>query len=173
MEKLQNALHAIGWNLEDGKLIPESQPVHELFFPKLSHHDAYTNIRAILQTAKLSIKVVDPYIDQSLLTFLGSVAQSNMSIQILTSAKKIPQDLSTEMNKWRAQYSNLAIEIRITEDFHDRFIVLDNSVCWHIGCSIKDAGKKAFMLSQVEDRKNCNALINGLAETWSVSNKLE
>lgn len=173
MDKLQNALHAIGWYLEDGKLIPDSQPVHELFFPKLSHHDAYIKIRSILQTAQLSIKVVDPYIDQSFLTFLGSVVQLNASIQILTSTKKIPKDLSTEMNKWRTQYNSASIEIRTTEDFHDRFIILDNSACWHIGCSIKDAGNKAFMLNQVEDRRNCDALIKVLTVAWSESKELK
>ncbi len=31
-------------------------------------------------------------------------------------------------------------ETRTTTEVHDRFVVVDGSSCWYIGCSIKDAG---------------------------------
>ena len=35
--------------------------------------------------------------------------------------------------------------------FHDRFIILDRKRAYHIGVSIKDAGKKCFGISLMED----------------------
>lgn len=35
--------------------------------------------------------------------------------------------------------------------FHDRFIILDSSMAYHIGASIKDVGKKCFGISLIDD----------------------
>ncbi len=59
------------------------------------------------------------------------------------------------------------LEVRRSTEFHDRFIVVDDNKCWHVGTSIKDAGNKAFMLSEVEDSANRTALITQLSTSWS------
>jgi hypothetical protein len=58
-EKMDASLRAIGWRIENGKLAPDSEPVRELFFPKQSQHDAYVEIRRILQRGckKLCVNV--------------------------------------------------------------------------------------------------------------------
>lgn len=169
-EKLERALHAIGWRLESGKLIPDSDPVRELFFPTQRQHDAYTEIRSILQTAKKSIDLVDPYVDQSVLTLVGSAAKPSMIVSILTT--EIPRDMPVEMKKWRAQYSDTTLEVRKTREFHDRFVVIDSESCWHIGCSIKDAGGKAFMLSRMEDEVNRDALLKQIGASWAIGSEV-
>ncbi len=58
---------------------------------------------------------------------------------------------------------------RRSKEFHDRFVIIDDDECWHVGCSIKDAGNRAFMLSKMEDRENRNALIDQLKNSWSVA----
>lgn len=163
-EQLDSALRAIGWRLNEGRLFPDSTDVKELFFPKQSQHDAYFKIRAVLQASSKSITVVDPYVDQSVLKLLASALQPAMLVRVLTS--KIPPDFANEMKPWRAQYSDTTLEVRTTREFHDRFIVLDESICWHIGCSIKDAGNKAFMLSKIEDEGNRASLLKQIDESW-------
>lgn len=164
-EHLASALRAIGWRLDEGRLLPDSTEVKELFFPKLSQHDAYFEIRAVLQMSTKSITVVDPYVDPSVLKLLGSALQPGMLVKILTA--KFPPDFNNEMKVWRAQYAAVTLEVHTTRDFHDRFIVLDDSICWHIGCSIKDAGNKAFMFSKMEDEGNRAALLKQIAESWA------
>lgn len=163
--QLDSALRAIGWRLEEGKLTPDSTEVKELFFPKQSQHDAYTEIRAILQSSAKSITVVDPYIDQSVLKLLASALQPGMTVRILTA--KLPADFPNEMKAWRTQYKDATLEVHTTKEFHDRFIVLDSSTCWHIGCSIKDAGSKAFMLSKIEDDGNRMSLLKQIDDSWN------
>lgn len=163
-EKMDTALRAIGWRIENGKLVPDSEPVRELFFPKQSQHDAYVEIRGILQTAAKSITIVDPYMDQTMLTLLTSSLCPKMTVRLLTS--KLPVDFMLEAKTWLAQYPEIALEVRTTKEFHDRFIVIDEGACWHVGCSIKDAGNKAFMLSHIEDEDNCRALVAQIEASW-------
>lgn len=169
-EKLDVALRAIGWRIDNGKLAPDAEPVRELFFPTRSQHDAYVEIRRILQAAIKLITVIDPYLDQTILTLLASSLQPEMTIRLLTS--KVPDDFSLEANAWRAQHSGVTLDVRKTREFHDRFIVLDDIVCWHVGASIKDAGGRAFMLSNIEDEKNRSALLIQLQASWQAATQV-
>jgi hypothetical protein len=90
-----------------------------------------------------------------------------MNIRILTS--KLPADLALEGKKWLSQHAGSSLEVRTTKVFHDRFIVLDDTACWHVGCSIKDAGSKAFMLSELEDHDNCMALLAQITKSWGTA----
>ena len=57
------------------------------------------------------------------------------------------------------QYSSVRVDLRLSREFHDRFLVIDGKNCYHIGASIKDAGRKAYMINQIEDGQNAKALI--------------
>ena len=164
-ERLDKALREIGWRLDEGRLVPDTAEVKELFFPKNSQHDAYFEIRAVLQTSIKSITIIDPYIDQSVLKLLASALKKEMTVKLLTA--KIPADFVNEVKAWRAQYNNTTLDVRTTREFHDRFIVLDELTCWHVGCSIKDAGSKAFMLSKIEDEGNRSSLLKQFGESWA------
>jgi hypothetical protein len=160
-------LEKIGWRMEEGRLTPVRADVKELFFPKHTQHDAYVEIRKLFQKAKASITVVDPYLDSSVLIALGTISTSSLKILLLT--YKLPSDFPQEARKFHAQHTNFILEARRSKEFHDRFIVLDNDECWHVGCSIKDAGSKAFMLSKIEDQENRDALVSQLKNSWSTA----
>jgi hypothetical protein len=51
---------------------------------------------------------------------------------------------------------------------HDRLIDGDGFKCWHVGCSTKEAGNKAFMLRAVEDVGNFTALLKQVGISWQV-----
>ena len=80
---------------------------------------------------------------------------------------RLPSDFAHEAQKFLSQFNKCKMEIRKTKEFHDRFIVLDAINCWHIGCSIKDAGNKAFMISKIEDSANRDALVAQVNSTWA------
>ncbi|MBA7695315.1 hypothetical protein ES703_103939 [subsurface metagenome] len=155
-DSVNNDLKRIGWNIENNSLVPVGADVKELFFPKDVQHDAYIEIRKIFQEASTSIYVIDPYIDSSIFTILKTIISKPIKVKLLTS--KVPPDFVHETVRFLSQYSNFTIKIWKTREFHDRFIILDDSKCWHIGCSIKDAGNKAFMISKFEDNANRDAL---------------
>ena len=59
--------------------------------------------------------------------------------------------LSTkDITKFNAQYPKLSV--KATTDFHDRFLIIDKTEVYHIGASIKNAGKKSFGITKIEDK---------------------
>jgi len=79
---MNQALREIGWELRENRLVPlvpVGASVRELFTPQQSQHDAYVEIRSILQKAADSVTIVDPYIDQSILTLLSTCVKRGMT----------------------------------------------------------------------------------------------
>lgn len=163
-EPLNVDLLRIGWHIVGGTLAPATETVRELFFPQGSQHDAYVQIREIVHRATQSIRVIDPYLDGTIFTILGYTGEP-LKVELL--AGKLPSDFAHETAKFQQQHPNVHVETRRSRDFHDRFVVIDDTECWHIGCSIKDAGNQAFMLSLIEDPKNSQSLLHALQSTWA------
>ena len=47
-----------------------------------------------------------------------------------------------------------------TNEFHDRFIIIDDKEMYHLGASIKDLGKKCFGINKIEDIRIIEKFIN-------------
>ena len=106
--------------------------------------DAYVFASNLIKSAKKSIILIDNYIDESVLVLL-SKRQLKVSAQIFT--KQISNQLQLDLKKHNAQYE--PIIINKFARFHDRFLIIDNTV-YLVGASIKDLGKKLFAFSKME-----------------------
>ena len=133
-------------NAEDIRLLQESfkhfnntKPENEIFF-KGQIYDAYSLLIDILNIANKNIIIIDNYIDK---TFLDICSKIKVNIIIYTS--KIDKN---DMNKYNEQYKN--VQIRFSNSFHDRFIIIDNKFLYHSGASFKDLGKKCFAINRIE-----------------------
>jgi hypothetical protein len=62
------------------------------------------------------------------------------------------------------------LEIRISKDYHDRFLIIDETTFYHFGASLKDLGNKAFMFSKIEEEKNKATLLEKWQTDWMSSN---
>ena len=82
----------------------------------------------------------------------------NATIYTLPSAKITKKDIEA----FNAQYPKLVVER--TTVFHDRLLILDGSIGYHIGASIKDAGRKCFGINKIEDEKVISELIRRLED---------
>ena len=63
------------------------------------------------------------------------------SIMIMNAFSKT-KITNLDVQKFNAQYPTLTLNF--TSKMHDRFLIIDNSVLYHIGASLKDLGKKCF-----------------------------
>ncbi len=111
-------------------------------------YDAYSLIIDIIKRANQKILIIDNYIDDSILKMLTK-KKKEVEIRIVTSSKSKIQNL--DIQKFNKQYPIL--KINYTNQFHDRFIVIDERELYHCGASIKDLGKKCFAINQIEDKK--------------------
>lgn len=171
LDEIQSRLQQIGWKITDGKLSAEGREVIELFLGKGLVHEAYTKIREIINHASSEIMIIDSFIDKTLFELLkGLPSGKTYRLKILTKkGKKDTTDFDHEKKLFCSQYPNFVIEKRTSDDFHDRFIIIDRKQIFHIGASIKDAGKKAFMIKEIEDEKNREALSKSLNTAWQYS----
>ncbi|MDO4189091.1 MAG: ORF6N domain-containing protein [Lachnospiraceae bacterium] len=121
-------------------------------------YDAFSLLASLISQAKKSIILIDGYVDTGTLDLL-SKKTANIPVTIYT-FKRGNKLTATEIQKFNTQYPT--IDIKIDESFHDRFLILDDSTCYHIGASLKDAGKKSFALSLIADPKMVKDLLNRL-----------
>jgi hypothetical protein len=77
-------------------------------------------------------------------------------------------DFAIEGKAFAKQHGN-SVEARTTADFHDRFIFVDAGACWHLGASIKDAGSKAFMFSEITDPRTVACVRQNTETTWNAA----
>ncbi len=118
-------------------------------------YDAFSFIVGLIQKAKKEIILIDNYVDINTLNILCK-KNKNVKIKIYTSGKG---NLTTkDINKFNVQYEELTV--KINTDFHDRFLIIDKAEVYHIGASIKDAGKKSFGITKIEDKDLVKSLVN-------------
>lgn len=118
-------------------------------------YDAFSCLVEIIQKATKEIILIDNYIDINTLNILCK-KNKNVDIKIYTSGKG---HLTTKyINKFNTQYPTLTV--KTNTDFHDRFLILDKMEVYHIGSSIKDAGKKSFGITKIEDKYLIESLLN-------------
>ena len=120
-------------------------------------YDAFSLIASLIQKATKSIELVDGYVDVVTLNLLAK-KKKGVNVNIYTFAKtKLSQ---TDIKNFNSQYPTL--NVKTTNSFHDRFLVLDDKTVYHIGASIKDVGKKCFGITLIQDSTMANDLINRL-----------
>ena len=105
--------------------------------------DAYIFISDIIKQSKKSIILIDNYVDDTTLTLFSKNQDINISIY----TKTISKQLKLDIQKYNKQYKNLSV--KITKNFHDRFMIIDNEKVFHIGSSLKDLGNKTFAFTQI------------------------
>jgi hypothetical protein len=105
-------------------------------------------VSKLIKSAKKSIILLDNYIDETVL-LLMSKRKNKVTAKIYT--KNISKQLQLDLTRHNAQYE--PITIMTSKKFHDRFLIIDNTV-YHIGASLKDLGNKLFAFSKMEIQVN-------------------
>ena len=108
-------------------------------------NDAFSMTIDVIKKAKSEIILIDNYVDIDTLNIL-SKKNDNVDVKIYT--KSNTQLNIKDVKKFNTQYPKL--ELKYTDKFHDRFLILDRKHIYHIGASIKDAGKKCFGITPIK-----------------------
>jgi hypothetical protein len=165
LQSTSDKLRHARWVIQDDGLVVSDPDLREMFFPKGSQWDAFVIIRDIFDQAKTTLRLVDAYCDKKVFDYLSARSDRHLTVQILC-WKNAPA-VKNEAAAFVKQYPKWAIEVRQTNDFHDRFIIIDLTTCVHIGASINGAGNTAFMISKIEDQVNRNALLDVVERAWN------
>ena len=101
---------------------------------------------SLIQKAEKEIVLIDGYVDIGTLNLLTKKNENVTVVMYTLKRTKLSQE---DVNNFNSQYPLL--EVRYTKVFHDRFLILDKKNAYHIGASLKDAGKKCFGITLIED----------------------
>lgn len=120
-------------------------------------YDAFSLLISLVQKAKKSIILIDGYVDVGTLNIIAKKSSGvDVRIHTYSNTRLTKADIKT----FNSQYPSLIVTHG--NQFHDRFLILDQSIVYHIGASIKDAGKKCFGINLIEDPNAANDLISKL-----------
>lgn len=120
--------------------------------------DAYELTSRIIRSAKISIVLIDNYIDESTLTHL---AKKEKNVKVLLLSKSIGKPLQLDIQKANEQYGNFTV--KPFSQSHDRFLIIDQREVYHLGASLKDLGRKWFAFSKLE-AKSVDGIMNSILE---------
>ena len=113
-------------------------PVEGIFFQG-QIFDAYAKFELFIQSAEHEIVLIDNYIDLSVLERF-SKKRKDVKVTIYTDPKtKLSEQ---DIRKFNEQYPQLTL--KHSTKVHDRFLIIDNKILYHLGASLKDLGKKCF-----------------------------
>ena len=112
-----------------------------------------TMLAAVL---KSEIVLIDGYVDLSVLERLAK-KKNGVNVTIYTDPKT--KLTSQDVQKFNAQYPTMTV--KHTTKMHDRFLIIDNAVLYHVGASLKDLGKKCFAF-EILDSSLISAIFQNL-----------
>ena len=117
-------------------------------------YDAYSLLIDILNQAKKEIIIIDNYAGKELLDILKDIDK-----KIIIISSNINQILK---KKYEKQYTN--VTFINSEEFHDRFIIIDRKKLYSCGASFKDLGKKCFAINEIESNDLLDNLLSKIGE---------
>lgn len=95
--------------------------------------DAMTMVGKVLQEAKQSLLIVDPYMDEKVLTDFAGLASTGVALRLMADQQSHKQTLKPAVGRWATQHgTNRPIEARLapSRSLHDRLIVVDGMGAW-------------------------------------------
>ena len=125
--------------------IATTKEVKQKIFFNGQIYDAFSLMVEIVEKAEKELILIDNYVDVNTLNIL-SKKKDGVNVLIVTSGNGNLTE--KDIAKFNSQYPKLTV--KISKDFHDRFLIIDRKEVYHIGASIKDAGKKSFGITKLE-----------------------
>ena len=121
-------------------------PPQKVFFDG-QVYDAFEQMKKFIRMAKKELIIIDPYFADSVLPL---IAQKRKDVEVLVvknSRSKLLHDV--DVAQFNAQYAN-SLTVKVSDRFHDRFLIIDKTTLIHVGASLNHLGKKCFAFSSLD-----------------------
>jgi len=146
----------------------KKQEKTEYYFHKGEVCQSKRRLFGIMKRAEKSLTIVDPYLDEEVFDYINSL-DILLKIKLLTAKENsVFQMLYRALKKER---NNIEIRKK-ANSFHDRFLIIDESEIWNIGCSINGFGGKDFTINKLINKDEIDKAISSLKEYWADGEKI-
>lgn len=132
------------------------EPPQKIFYDG-QIYDAFSLLTDLVSKAEKKLVLVDNYVDVGTLNIL---VKKKIDVEVTVYTTRKTRLSEEDVNIFNQQYPTL--NVKYTGVFHDRFLIIDDTCAYHIGASIKDAGKKCFGISMIEDTR----IVADILERW-------
>ena len=124
--------------------------------PANSEYDSIRMVSRLIAQAKSELLIIDPYADVTLLDILSEKA-SGVTVRLICKDRGKPT--RSEIEKFNRQYKGLTVEH--SDDFHDRYILIDNAELHNLGSSINYLGCRVtnYSTSDPKEIKKLHAFL--------------
>lgn len=150
--RLENEIYNLKSKISN--LEKEDLPIKEKIVFNDEVFDAFELICSIINKAKERIVIIDPFFDHRALQYLKEVPTNIEKIIYKSKKAHLTQ---YHIDKYKRQYG----EITIIEnnDIHDRFIIIDNSICYSIGTSLNFIGEKMSAIIKIGTKEILDSIL--------------
>lgn len=136
------------------KRIEKLEPKKEVLLFDGEWFDAYLAIVKLIQRAKESIVLVDPYADYKSLEYLS---KRNEGVKLTLYKKQGPRLQNHEVERFKEQYGE--ITIKEFSKSHNRFLILDSEEVYDLDSSLNSVGNKISTINKIELEEVAEVLI--------------
>lgn len=139
-------------NKQISKNTKDINKIKKLVFPKqvlIPNDKPYTSksyVVGLIKDAKESIIIIDPYVDIKTLDIL-KYRPTEVSLMIITGDKSKLSEI--ELNDFIFEYGQATFNK--TNSFHDRYLIIDEKDCYHLGSSLNYIGSKVSQIDKTDD----------------------
>ena len=116
------------------------------FVPVGNAFDAFAAFSKLLQSASSDVMIVDPYLDESVLTDFGLAVPAGVQLRLLADQATFKASLTPAAQRWAAQYgATRPLQVRLASPrlLHDRALFVDGKGAWIFTQSLKDFAKRS------------------------------
>ena len=123
-------------------------PPQKVFFDG-EFFDVFVQMKKFIRQAKSDLVVIDPYFDDSCLPLIAQ-KRSGVKVTIVRASKGAAKGLHAEdVAQFNRQYAD-SLTVKLTDKFHDRYLIIDNATLIHVGASLNCLGKRCFAFSVLD-----------------------
>ncbi len=113
--------------------------VQGAFIPAGNAFDAFAALGKVFSQSTGRLLIVDPYLDEKVLTDFALQAPERVAIQLLADQQSVKASLKPAVARWLAQYgATRPIEAKLSAPraLHDRLIIVDSRDTWDLTQSL-------------------------------------
>ena len=143
-KKFETVFKALG----RGRLLPSG------IIPANTEFDSIRQVSRLVESAKSEIVVIDPYADATILDVLSG-KKTGVAVRLICKNRGKPT--ASEIAKFNRQYKGLTVSY--SDDFHDRFVLIDNAELHNLGSSVNCLGRRLTTYT-TRDRKEIAKLLS-------------
>ena len=110
-------------------------------------YDAFEQMKRFVRMARRELVIIDPYFADCVLPL---VAQKRQGVSVLVVRNSRSRLLhGVDVDRFNAQYGG-SLTVRVSDRFHDRFLIIDRATLIHVGASLNHLGRKCFAFSSLD-----------------------